>query len=74
MKRLPQWLIDAYAAIGHEPDVRAGKKHDKIYVYGKIAGIISRDGGRGQDHRSVKNCTSNIRRAAKGLQARRFGG
>lgn len=74
MKRLPQWLVDTYAAIGQEPDVRAGKKHDKIYVNGKIAGIISHDGGRGQDRRSVKNCTSNIRRAAKGLQARRFGG
>jgi hypothetical protein len=74
VKRLPQWLADTYAAIGCEPDVRAGKKHAKIYVDGRVAAIVSHDGGRGQDHRSVKNCISNMRRAAKGLQARRFGG
>ena len=60
MLRLPKTLTDILAD-AREWHVEAGKKHYKLVVNGRLAGVLTKGTGR-QNYRDVLNTKTQIRR------------
>lgn len=60
--RLPKVVRSALEATGKPWEVVLGKKHHKIKVNGKLAGILPR-GKLGSKDRALKNIVAQIKRA-----------
>lgn len=48
-------------------DIEQGKKHHHIRINGKLVGILPM-GSKAAETRTIKNCISQIKKAAKGIQ------
>lgn len=64
--RLPPIIEEALNATRRHWEITPGKKHHHIRIDGRLVGILPRGSGT-VDPRAVKNCISQIRKAARGV-------
>lgn len=64
--RLPPAIEDALDATQRRWEIVMGSKHHHIRIDGRLVGILPKGSG-SVDPRAVKNCISQIRKAAKGV-------
>lgn len=63
--KLPRQLSEALESCGHPHECRMGKKHIKVYVGGRMVGVISRDTTKSREHGDCANVIKAIRKAAR---------
>lgn len=65
--RLDPKIKDALDIAGERWEIVPGSKHNHIRIDGKLVGILPKGSG-AADHRTIKNCISQIRKATRGAK------
>jgi hypothetical protein len=63
-RKVPRQIAEALAECGLPSECRMGKKHIKVYVNGRMVGVVSRDTTKAHDHGDCLNVIKAIRKAA----------
>lgn len=73
MRGVPREIEAALSALGQPWELKAGGRHVKIMVCGKLAGILPTNGKCDGDRRATLNIVSQIKRVARTGQTARRG-